>query len=208
MMENRTTLFRLAFLAVVALQVALLLVIIVPKERTLATGEEVVLQTVPVDPRDLFRGDYVNLRYTISTLRGYAGFAVGDRIYVGLMQQGDVWDVRSASQSPPDGLYIKGRVTEIRPDSLDVEYGIESYFVPEGSGSIIENADDVKVRVAIDSSGNAAVKGLLVDGEPFKPNQPEETPKAAPTPVVTPDASPPPVTTPEPVSTPAATPTN
>jgi hypothetical protein len=61
-----------------------------------------------------------------------------------------------------------------------VEYGIESYFVPEGSGHIIEEARNVKVRVAIDSSGNAVIKGLLVDGEPFKPKQPGETPKPSP----------------------------
>jgi len=160
---------RLAFAAVLILQIGLLLTIIVPKERTLATGEEVVLQTVPVDPRDLFRGDYVNLRYTISTVLTYADFAVGDRVYVSLAKQGDIWDAKAALASPPDGLYIKGRVSQVQQSALAVEYGIESYFVPEGSGYIIEQAGDVKVRVAVDSSGNAVIKGLLVDGEPFSP---------------------------------------
>jgi uncharacterized membrane-anchored protein len=160
---------RLAFAAVVVLQIGLLLAIIVPKERTLATGEEVVLQTVPVDPRDLFRGDYVNLRYTISTVLSYTDFAVGDRVYVSLTQRGDIWDGQSALDSAPDGLYIKGRVTSAGQRRVEVEYGIESYFVPEGTGHIIERARDVKVRVAIDSSGNAVIKGLLVDGRPFKP---------------------------------------
>jgi uncharacterized membrane-anchored protein len=163
------TVLRLAFAAVLILQIGLLLAILIPKERTLATGEEVVLQTVPIDPRDLFRGDYVNLRYTISTVRSYTDFEVGDRVYVGLAQQGDIWDAVSASHSPPDGLYIKGRVTQTQQGQIDVEYGIESYFVPEGSGHIIERARDVKVRVAVDSSGNSVIKGLLVDGEPFSP---------------------------------------
>lgn len=38
------------------------------KEYTLRTGTEVILKTEPVDPRDLFRGDYVVLNYEISTL--------------------------------------------------------------------------------------------------------------------------------------------
>ena len=38
------------------------------KQMTLLTGKEVLLKTVPVDPRDLFRGDYVVLRYDISTI--------------------------------------------------------------------------------------------------------------------------------------------
>ncbi len=33
------------------------------KEYTLRTGTEVILKTMPVDPRDLFRGDYVTLNY-------------------------------------------------------------------------------------------------------------------------------------------------
>jgi len=181
------TVLRLAFVAVLVLQIGLLLAIIVPKERTLATGEKIVLQTVPVDPRDLFRGDYVNLRYTISTLEGYLGFAAGDRVYVGLAQQGDIWDAVSASHSRSDGLYIKGRVTRAWRTGLDVEYGIESYFVPEGTGHIIERARDVKVRVAVDSSGNAVIKALLVDGQPFRPDMAAETevPSGPPTPAAT-----------------------
>ena len=31
-------------------------------------GQEILLKTAPVDPNDLFRGDYVNLRYDISTI--------------------------------------------------------------------------------------------------------------------------------------------
>ena len=46
-----------------------------------------MLQTVPVDPRDLFSGDYVTLRYGISTLeRSRIWFpydvAQGYRVYV------------------------------------------------------------------------------------------------------------------------------
>ncbi|MGC4548846.1 GDYXXLXY domain-containing protein, partial [Escherichia coli] len=36
--------------------------------RLLETGREIVLPIRPVDPRDLFRGDYARLSYEISTL--------------------------------------------------------------------------------------------------------------------------------------------
>jgi len=160
-------LLRLGFLAVVALQVALLLAILIPEERTLATGEEVLLQTVPVDPRDLFRGDYVQLRYTISTV--HRPFRPGDRVFVALEKRGDTWEVREVYYAPPEGLFIKGTVTSVSGDVANIEYGIESYFVPEGSGYIIEGARHVKVKVAVDSSGNAAIKQVLVDAKPFKP---------------------------------------
>ena len=40
---------------------AMIIGFITVKEFTLQTGEVVTLKTVPVDPRDLFRGDYVIL---------------------------------------------------------------------------------------------------------------------------------------------------
>jgi uncharacterized membrane-anchored protein len=46
-------------------------------------------------------------------------------------------------------------------------YGVESYFVPQGQGARLETlARDKKLaaRIAVDSRGNAAIKGLVVDG--------------------------------------------
>ncbi len=34
----------------------------------MATGERILLQSAPVDPRDIFRGDYVTLSYDGSTI--------------------------------------------------------------------------------------------------------------------------------------------
>ena len=56
---------RIAFILVVAAQLALLIGMVGFKEFTLQTGTDVVLQTVPVDPRSLLQGDYVILRYEI-----------------------------------------------------------------------------------------------------------------------------------------------
>jgi len=48
-----------------------------------------------------------------------------------------------------------------------VRYGIEQYFVPQGEGPRLEAlARDKKLAalIAVDASGNAAIKGLLIDG--------------------------------------------
>ncbi len=48
-----------------------------------------------------------------------------------------------------------------------MRYGIESYFVPEGQGPRLEAlARDKKMAalIAVDSGGNAAIKGLVIDG--------------------------------------------
>jgi len=60
------------------------------KEYTLRTGTEMILRIEPVDPRDLFRGDYVTLNYEISTLdlekvqAEDSYFEYNDRIYLAL----------------------------------------------------------------------------------------------------------------------------
>lgn len=49
-----------------------------------------------------------------------------------------------------------------------VRYGIESYFVPEGQGKRLEDLAREKrmaALIAVDSSGEAAIKGIIIDGK-------------------------------------------
>ena len=50
---------------------------------------------------------------------------------------------------------------------VGVRYGIESYFVPEGGGERLEALAREKrmtALIAVDARGNAAIKGLIIDG--------------------------------------------
>lgn len=164
------------------------------REYTLQTGREVLLKTVPVDPRDLFRGDYVTLGYAISTLNlsdgqaedtNYMNYTNNGRIYLALQFKDGYGVPKKIYKKPPGGeLFIKGRAKGITYErsrdnasippvrKLRVEYGIESYFVPEGLGGELERLrwDDKKidVLVAVDRFGNAAIKKILIDGDEFK----------------------------------------
>jgi uncharacterized membrane-anchored protein len=175
------------------------------KEYTLRTGTEVILKTEPVDPRDLFRGDYVTLNYEISTLdldeipAEDHDFNYNDRIYLALELENGYGVPKKIYKNPPDDeLYIKGTVKELiydweededgliteepivkpieepieepRLKELRIEYGIESYFVPEGRGIEIESQqwtgeEGVDVKVVVDKYGNAVIKSLLIDGK-------------------------------------------
>jgi len=144
------------------------------KEYTLKTGEEVLLNTVPIDPRDLFRGDYVVLRYEISNLdpeifdTNDVTFKPGDKVYVALDTTDGFGKATGIYLIPPNqGLYIKGVAKSSWMNSVEIEYGIESYFVPEGRGREIENAfdKDIDVRIMVDKSGRSVIKALLIDGE-------------------------------------------
>lgn len=145
------------------------------KEFTLRTGEQVLLKTVPVDPRDLFRGDYVILRYKLSTLNlndipaDYTDFKIRDKIYVSLDEENGCGVPSKVYRNSPEteDVFLKGIVKDVRGKRLTVEYGIESYFVPEGKGKEIERARGkaLDVKVSIDKFGNAVIKSLLIDGK-------------------------------------------
>jgi uncharacterized membrane-anchored protein len=156
---------------------AIVIGFITVKEFTLQTGEVVTLKTAPVDPRDLFRGDYVILSYDISSLdlgalpADRAAFSAGDVVYVSLETR-DGYGVATqvSGRAPGEGLFLKGRVGAVQGRALRVEYGIESYFVPEGKGRPLERAsgEALTVQASIDRFGNAAIKSLLLNGKPVR----------------------------------------
>jgi uncharacterized membrane-anchored protein len=240
---------RLKFLTIVLLQALLLVGMIGYRQLWLSSGEKILLGTVPVDPRDVFRGDYVNLNYEISNLDPDAlsageKFRANEVIYVVLEKEADgTFRAVRVAKSPPSGKkYIRGRVRyesqvtrwevstkdddgrvrNFQPGSLDgfrkddhiifcldsqgnvnsqyredaqykpecpggrsvngvitdikrsqsrqlnIEYGIESYFVEEGRGRAIEtsrNAGDLKVEVSVRKDGKAIIAGLVMDGK-------------------------------------------
>ncbi len=102
------------------LQTAALGWIIVERSLLLRNGKEVRLAVRPVDPRDLFRGDYVVLRYDISWIGPNItgpdhGFKKQDIIYVGMKGGSDgLWKAVSAHKTlpPPEDntVFIQGRV--------------------------------------------------------------------------------------------------
>ena len=163
---------RTLYWAAVALQLGTLIVMAASRELRLASSRTVVLATVPVDPRDLFRGDYVQLRYRISTVPtpSDATFTPGETVWIPLHPAGDVWEAGEPTDVPSDegGPYIMGRVTSAAGGVLRVEYGIEQYFVPEGRGRAIERLphDTLRVEVALDDAGRPAIRRLVVDGQP------------------------------------------
>lgn len=176
-------------LAVVAVgQTLALASIVYGRMQLLKTGREIVLPVIPVDPRDIFRGDYVMLGYKLSPLN-YSlskdgalpkGMRRGGPIYVTIAPDGaGEWSVvRYAGSFPgdvkPEEAVLKGRITSIYGGdasggwSIGVRYGIESYFVPEGTGKALQDAvreHHVATVVALGKDGTAAIKTLTIDGK-------------------------------------------
>lgn len=150
----------------------------------LRNGREVLLKTVPVDPRDLLRGDYVILSYDISRLQPelFKGDlpAQADEalLYVRLERQTDgFWSATEASFQPlperGDSVVLRSQPFSYYPSSppsaVSVDYGIERFYVPEGEGRVLEearNAQALSVSVRVDQKGQAQIREIAIDGAP------------------------------------------
>jgi len=90
-------------------------------------------------------------------------------VYVILAQCGDVWCASSHTRWQPEPAepYIRGVINANRR----LDFGIGTFFVPEGTGHIVEDARDVKVVVSLGDGGRAVIKSVLVDGFPFNPDR-------------------------------------
>jgi uncharacterized membrane-anchored protein len=170
----------------ILLQCVLLVLMVADRMQILREGREVTLQTQPVDPRDLLRGDYVVLRYDISqlpagALSGKTAETRNPIVFVKLAPNANgLYEAVSVHAEPvtvtaPE-ILIRGRVSyscgstsRTFCDKLQIKYGLESYFVPEGEGKKLEqarNQQKLRVVAAVLPSGRAAIKRLLLDGEP------------------------------------------
>lgn len=158
---------RILLTLAVMFQVAVLLGLVVMASRPLvASGSRVVLlHVVPVDPRDLFRGDYVTLSYDLS--RVDSTLTPGQTVYVELVAEPDGRHYRAGGRTTTDpnhgpGVWLRGTV--MRPGFA--EFGLEKFFVPEGQGRDYENAARDRrlwAEAAVAPDGSSGLLRLVVE---------------------------------------------
>jgi uncharacterized membrane-anchored protein len=148
---------RAVFWALVGVQALVPFGIAGLNETRLAGSKDVLLRVQPVDPHDLFRGEYVSLSYPISTLSAPAG-----TVYVPLYRSGDEWTGSAATAAKPEGgTFIRGRSN----GSGRIAYGIETFYVEEGTARRYEEAlfdRRLYARVAVDDDGQARLRELVI----------------------------------------------
>lgn len=126
----------------------------------LTRGQEIVVRTQPVDPRSLFRGNYVRLDYPFSRFdasRLLTGcIDHGEPVFVTLEdEQGtDDWEPVGLARSMPEGSFTDRRVVlwgRVRgrycadgvnqdgvPYRISVDYGISAYFAAPETALALE----------------------------------------------------------------------
>ena len=159
----------------------ILLLLTIQPLLTVLWGQEITLETVPVDPVDLFRGDYVRLEYKINTVNvtkmpEQLNLKEPDyrqlnsrQLYAVLKKTGDYDEVDYITlDKPKDQLYIKCNfdyftgIVKNSSTGAHVNYHLDRYFVAENTGTKLEEQSrkgDVVARVKV-FHGYALVVGV------------------------------------------------
>lgn len=163
-------------------QTLFLVSMLVNRNLKLIRGTEVILESRMLDPRDLFRGHYVNLSLAISrtpigeaTLEGKV--SPGAQIYTTLKQGDDrFWVIDTISEEKPAGdqPFLKAAARFYSKDggisrqSYLMRFPFDRYFAEKKNALALEkiNRDGkLGIIVMVDDKGSGAIKGLLIDGE-------------------------------------------
>lgn len=167
---------RKILLAAVILQLGILISMIFVRATPLLTGDVILVRVMPVDPRDLFRGDYVILSYEFSRVSPSQIEGLppvnqqndqlsGKPVYVTLVPESDGKHWRAGKFSltqPSGGKLLRGTLGRYGI----IEYGIESYFVQEGQGKKYEEAirsRNLSAEIAVTTDGQAALRRLVIE---------------------------------------------
>lgn len=158
---------KIPIVLVILLQLAFISYQYIHNEHVLANGELIKLELEPLDPRSLLQGDYVRLNYDISQINELTErFQPGEKVKIvlssgedGLYEYSGVYQYKGDYNVPYDKSEHDVLINAKANGWDGFIYGIESYFIEEGTGADVEQATHAFVRVA--TNGNA----LLVELE-------------------------------------------
>ncbi|SEB10092.1 Uncharacterized membrane-anchored protein [Thalassobacillus cyri] len=163
---------RFAFYGVVLLQVLFLAGMSVSYYAMDAFGQTIKLETAPVDPRDIFYGDYVILNYEIEMIeeKKWSGEIpeYGEAVYVLLEEsENGLFQVVDAScdkmETKADQVRLKGKYQWHNEGQSvhQVTYGINRYYVEENTGKQYEQQrEEMVVEVVVAPWGQKKIVSL------------------------------------------------
>ena len=191
---------RTGFLLGILFELLAIFGLFVPYVLLSTQGTVIRLQTVPVDPTSVFRGDYVSLGYVAGN--GVAASQVNasdgtlpDLVYIVLAQKGDLYDRVSISPTKP--ALLPGQVclravpqnTFFGPNGGTVTLSfpdIAQYFVTEGLGQEFQQAaiaHSLYVDVAVSPSCDSVIKDVIFGPQASSSSSSSLLPAAKPVPV-------------------------
>ncbi len=166
MMNNRKR-----FIFALLLPLVILLSMTIKPLSATFSGHPIVLDTEPVDPTDLFYGDYVILNLEINSVPASKisegllqemkkkerddYWADKMTVYSVLEEKEGVYTVKEVTeQKPENDIYLKGRMyvySDMPDDAVHhIDYGLNRFYLEENTGTAMEaKAQQGKLRVNV-----------------------------------------------------------
>ena len=160
-MSNRLASLLTVF--VIVIQFAFILGTVINNESNLKSAQEIIVKLAPRDPRSLLQGDYVILPYDITRApqKAIKGKHM-KKFRVVLTPENNIYKFKEVITSTQNyalkqgDVLMNGKVQK----RYRVVFGIENYFVEEGTGRDVERSAKY-ARVKIISKGDAFITELL-----------------------------------------------
>lgn len=145
-------------------------------------GESILVRTAPVDPRDFLSGQFIQLSYEFSNpgrwrtaeradfkvgadFTGRADFTDGDEVWVVLARVGEFHVPTRAQRARPEGIGAGQVALRGAMERWLARFGVERYFVPEGTAT--PDQRDITVRLRVGTDGEARIERVFVKGVPW-----------------------------------------
>jgi uncharacterized membrane-anchored protein len=156
--------------AVMAAQVVLLAGFVWKSETVVHNGTEIVLKCHSFDPFDLFRGNYLRFQFDISHMSSgkvkfvsAKPFATDDVVFVVLEKSEPQWVPVAVYDTMPkvaaNQVALKGKVENAYDTNVNIHYGLEQFFYPDGKNIRINQSSTAKIKV--DRNGDAVLTELI-----------------------------------------------
>lgn len=112
-------------------------------------GKEIRLKASGVDPRDIFLGNFVALRYEFNVIKSDEKYKQNEILYLSLKKENGIFKKDKISKNKPkNGIFLQGRVKSSFKRNINdkryesfVEFGIEKYFTTQ------ENAENLQKQL-------------------------------------------------------------
>jgi len=167
----------LRLILIVSAMSAFLVAMVVDHNTRRLTGEEVILDLEPIDPRDILAGYFVIIstplhRLDSQELGGDDDFYRSDDIYVVVEPSPDgSWRAVSIhTQRPDSGIFFHGKVQSPGPNQIRAHFNIERFYADEATARALEDrrredAASMRLIVSVSRNGRAIIRGLEIGGE-------------------------------------------
>ncbi len=166
-------------LIAVLLQTAVLGKIITDRANALEAGQEVLLETGFIDPRDLFRGHYTTLNFMIETINRDSvtvdgTFTYNQDVYVELDTSAEFATAKRLTATYPTNatgpVILAQARTPISEAQLQIRLRVpfKRFYAAKNRALELQNMQRERklgVILSVANDGSAMIKGLTIEGE-------------------------------------------